>query len=94
MSMEWINKKNIWQLVAFLTSILISMGIKKVLNNSWKSIKQKDPPKVSTSDSVAWADAITWTITTAIISGLAKLFAERFTFEGWKQVIGEDPDDY
>ena len=66
-----------WQVLTFAAAGTAAVLTRMVLKKSWHVATGKEPPSNPASADTAWSEAITWTVASSLIAGLARLVAKR-----------------
>lgn len=87
-----IDRTLAWRVVGTLAGVAAGSATRKLMRTTWQRTKGSDPPTNPAASGVTWADAIGWTLASAVALGLARLIAQRGAAEAWRAATGAYPD--
>jgi hypothetical protein len=80
-----------WKLVTILVSIPVGIGVRKGVENLWRTARPNNPPRAPNDPDASWMDAVGW----AALSGAGVAAAQLVTTKGagsvWRKVMGTPP---
>jgi hypothetical protein len=88
-----IEKKLLWMAVATGATALTGRVVSSSLDRAWRVTMDGEPPADPSQRSVAWREAVLWTVATSVVIGLGRLLARRGAAAGWHALTGEDPPE-
>lgn len=80
-----------WLALATGSAVIAGFAARNVLKAAWRAFADDDPPLNPAAPETEWAEAVTWTIGTALAAGLARLVARRGAATAWEQAAGSRP---
>lgn len=84
-------KSMLWAIVAAGSAMLAGAIVQKGLNSAWRAVTHEDPPKAKNLSVESWRRALTFTLASAVTTGLATLLSQRGAAAGWEKVTGDPP---
>lgn len=80
------NKRNKQQALLTLGSLVVGAATKSLISFIWKKVKGANPPANPAHSEVKMGEALSWTITLAVVTGLVRTFyrkkiTERFSLD-------------
>lgn len=85
------NEERIWTGAALAASAAAAILVRWSLKESWRRVKNSEPPLNPASSSVPWRDALTWAVVTGAAAGLARVLARRGVASAWTRLMGNQP---
>lgn len=80
-----------WNAAGAIASVAAGIATRKLLESAWRRRQGIDPPTNPASPDTTWAQAIGWTLVSALAVGLARLVAERAAAGVWARRTGRLP---
>lgn len=68
------KKKNKQQILVTLGSLIVGVGTKSLVSYLWTKMRGNKPPDNPAHSDVRMGEALSWTITLAIVTGLVRTF--------------------
>ena len=84
--MSMLSKENQRALLTAGAAMITGYVVKWALSAIWKQVSKNDPPQNPELTSVAWREALVWTVASSVAVGVAGLAVSR----GVSSLIGED----
>lgn len=75
--MKKISDETTWKAVGFATAAAAAALTRLALKRSWHAATGKEPPTNPAAAQNAWTEAVTWTVASSLVVGLARLVAVR-----------------
>ncbi len=83
--------KGKWLALATGSGLIAGLAARNLLKFGWRVFSNDDPPLNPEAHDTEWREAITWTVMTGVIAGVARLAARRGAAATWKGVTGSRP---
>lgn len=83
------TQKLLWKLYAGVLGTLVTVVTQRLVKLSWKAATGEDPP-APTDPRTPVAQAVIWSIASAVGVGVAQLLTQRFAARHWSNEIGAD----
>lgn len=80
-----------WKLAATGSAIVAGVLARKIVMAGYTKAKHTTPPTNPAGRQTQWSEALTWTIATSIVVGLARLVATRGIAGAWEKLTGHLP---
>ena len=75
--MKKISDETTWKAVGFAAAAGAALVARFLLKHSWHAATGKKPPTNPASPETAWTEAVSWTVASSLVAGLARLVAVR-----------------
>ena len=85
-------RPKIWQALATLASVGAAVAVRNATSAVWKKRTGHEPPTNPADPDTDWGEAITWTLVTGALVGVARLVARRGAARVWEKAEGELPE--
>ncbi|MDX1420833.1 MAG: DUF4235 domain-containing protein [Rubricoccaceae bacterium] len=72
-----ISDETTWKAVTFAAAAGAAFATRFVLKHGWRTATGKEPPANPASADTAWSEALTWTVASSLVVGVARLVAKR-----------------
>lgn len=69
-------------------AVAAAAAVRQGVRLAWRGARKTEPPADPSSPDTSWADALMWTVATAIGVGIARLIAQRGAVLGWERATG------
>ena len=80
-----------WSMFSLASAVVGATAAKKTLNASWKAATGGPPPKNPADPRVSTREAVTWVITSAVVSQLGRTLATRRAARYYLRSTGTNP---
>jgi hypothetical protein len=81
----------LWKIVGAVAAIGATVAFKPVIERVWARARGSAPPGNPADPDTAWREAITWSLVSGAVIGVARLFAQRGAAEVWRRRRGDYP---
>lgn len=75
--MHKISDETTWKAVGFAAAAGAAVLTRSLLKHGWHAATGKQPPSNPASAETAWSEALTWTVASSLVVGIARLVARR-----------------
>lgn len=75
--MAFLSDKQRWILATGLAAGASALAVRVALPHLWHAATGDDPPVDPSSPTTSWTEALTWTVSASLVSGVAGLLARR-----------------
>lgn len=72
-----LSKEKQYQIATAGAALLAGALVKTLLTAGWRGIANSEPPLNPENPEVSWRDALTWTIASSVVIGVAGLMARK-----------------
>lgn len=85
------NERLTYSLLATGAAILAAAVVRKTMEKTWEAMNDKVAPSNPADPETSWREAVVWSVTSGVVIGLARMFAERGAAAGWHRLMGYNP---
>lgn len=77
-----------WTAVSAGTAALAGVLARKSLEQGWRRVAGREPPRNPASSDTPWREALVWGGLTGLGVGVARVAARRGAASGWRRIVG------
>jgi hypothetical protein len=86
-----LTRRQQWIVFAGATAAVVGPLVGKAVSAAWRTTTGEEPPDDTNQRHPDWSKVLLWTVTSAVVTSLAKVAARQAAAAAWEGVRGEAP---
>jgi hypothetical protein len=82
-----------YKLLSLLAAVAAAFAARHAISFAWRSATGAQPPANPEHPDVTWGEAVTWSVVSGAVVGIARLVAQRKVAASWHKATGGLPGD-